>query len=136
MRSKIRAARGLGDRITGKDHFEAGVEIIDVIERKRFRRFRINRRPELWLAMMRSDQVQQMETTVLHWRSELLPFGHALVGLDFSPKRIDQIHPERDVANDFALFVKRHAETGFGQIIFPKLAGIVEKNPGHQEIKV
>ena len=64
-----------------------------------------------------------------------MPFGHALVGLIFA-KRIDQIHPERDVANHFALFVKRHAKTGFGQIIFPKLAGIVEENPGDQEIRL
>ena len=40
------------------------------------------------------------------------------------------------MADHFALLVKRHAETGFGQIIFPKLAGIVEENPGDQQIKV
>ena len=40
------------------------------------------------------------------------------------------------MADQFALLVERHAETAFWQIIFPKLAGIVEENPGNQQIKV
>src|SRR5438067_2609355 len=46
--------------IAGGEHFQTRVQIIDVMQRHRFRRFRINRRPELHVAMMRCDQVQQM----------------------------------------------------------------------------
>src|SRR5256714_7647248 len=47
-----------GDEITGGEHFHSGVEVIDVVERHRFGRFRADGRTELRFAVMRADQMQ------------------------------------------------------------------------------
>ena len=40
------------------------------------------------------------------------------------------------MADQFAAFVVAHRETGFRQLIFPKLAGVVKKNSGNEQIEI
>ncbi len=59
--------------VTGGEHFQAGVEIVDVMERHRFGRFRADGRTELRLAVVGADQMQQMQTDIFGRRHQPLP---------------------------------------------------------------
>src|SRR6266853_6006327 len=50
--------------IAGREHFQPRIKIVDVIKRHRFRGFWNNRRSELLLAMVRTNQMQQVQTHV------------------------------------------------------------------------
>ena len=66
------------------------------MKRHRFRRFRADRRTELQLPVMCADQMQQMQPHVFRFRREVFP-DFRIFGRDFSPDRVDQLEPDRNV---------------------------------------
>ena len=40
------------------------------------------------------------------------------------------------MADHFAALIEGHAEAGLGQMIFPKLAGVVEENAGDEQVEI
>src|SRR6266478_7456936 len=90
--------QGLGGQIAGGEHFQTRVEIVDVMECHCFRSLWINRRSELLLAMVRTNQMQQVQTHVFRWRGQILP-RIAIVGGKFSPQRIHQFESDRYVSD-------------------------------------
>jgi hypothetical protein len=55
-------------RIAREKHLQPRIEIIDVVERHRFGRFRIHWRAELDLAVMRRDEMEQMKPNIFGCR--------------------------------------------------------------------
>src|ERR1700731_489264 len=70
------------------EHFESGIEIVDVIERHRFRGFWNNRRSELLLTMMRANEMQQVQTHIFGWWGKVFP-TFRVFGAQSSPKRVN-----------------------------------------------
>jgi hypothetical protein len=50
--------------ISGSEHFQARVEIVDVMEDHRFRSFRADRRPKLVFAMMCANEMEKMDAHI------------------------------------------------------------------------
>ena len=65
--------QGLRGQIAGGEHFQARIEIVDVMQRHCLRCFRTDRRTKLRFAMMRADQMQQMQPDIFRGGEEVFP---------------------------------------------------------------
>src|SRR5205814_7741143 len=88
------------------------------------------------VAMMRRDQVQQMQPAIFRWWHQMFPSPPVFLHLQFPPERIDQLEPDRDVPHQFAALIESHGEPVFRQMIFPKFSWSVEKNSGQEKIEI
>src|ERR1700686_123 len=95
LRERLRCEIACGE------HFESGIEIVDVIERHRFRSFWNNRRSELLLTMMRANEMQEVKPDILGRRGELVP-ALRVFGAQSSPERVHQFEADGDVSDQFA----------------------------------
>src|ERR1700686_1078474 len=98
--------------IAGGEHFQPRIEIVDVMERHRFRSFWNNRRSELLLTMMRANEMQEVKPHILGRRGELFP-ALRVFGAQSSPEQVHQFEADGDVSDQFAAFVVVHDETVF-----------------------
>lgn len=118
--------------VSGGKHFEAGVDVVDEVEESGLRGFGFDRGSILELAMMGSDQVEEVQADVLRGGCERFPF----LDREFSPKGIDEFDSDGDVAEEFAPDFARHLKAQLRWAHFPELSRIVEQNPGKKEIPI
>src|SRR6202022_3777504 len=120
---------------TSGEHFQTRVQIVDVMESHRFRRFRAYRRTELRLTVMRADKMKQMQSHVFGWRRQIFP-GLRIFDAQLSPDGIDQFETDRNMAHQISALIVTHCKARFRQLVLPKLSRVVEKNAGEQKIDI
>ena len=76
----------------------------------RFRRLWTNGRTESRLAVMRSDQVEQMQAHIFRGGGQLFPFV-PVIHQQLAPDRVDQLEADRDMTHQLAPLVIAHGET-------------------------
>ena len=84
--------------VSGEDHFEAGVEVVDEMEGNGFRGFGFDRGAELHFAVVGGDEVEEVKADVFGGRGE----GFPLVEREFAPEGVDEFDSDADVAEKFA----------------------------------
>ena len=119
---------GVGHR----EHFEFCVEVVDHVERDGFGGFGFDGGAELQLAVMRGDEVKEVQADILRGGFE----GFPVIEREFSPERIYHLDADRDMSEEFATEFARDAKTRFGRAHFPKFAAIVEKDSGEEEVTI
>src|SRR5580765_6064097 len=84
---------------------------------------------------MRTNEMQKMYAHILRGWTILFPHI-CFFGGEPLPQRIDELESDRNVADQFTKLVVAHNETGFGELVFPKLTRVVKENARDQKIKV
>ena len=115
-----------------EDHFQAGIEIVDVVEGEGFGGFGLDGGSVLELSVMGGDEVQEMQANVFGgWLQ-----GFPLIGHDFTPKGVDEFDADADVAEELAAEFPRDVEALLGRAHFPQLAAVVEERAGQEQVAV
>ena len=127
-RSKIWGAISWDLAVGVADHFEFGIEVVDVVKREGLGRARQDGRAELVLAVMAADQVEQVQAHVLIGRAEALPCGGLRGFRHISPEFVGEFDAQRDVAHHLAVQAEDLVEAVLGITVFPQLAAIMEQH--------
>ena len=92
----VRTDEGRG-LVAGGEHLDFRVEVVDVVERDRFRCFGFDGRTELAFAVMGCDEVEQVEPDLLRWGLEIFPVLRPGRREKIAPEFVDEFDPDRDV---------------------------------------
>lgn len=118
------------------EHLEFGIEVVDVVKGERFGSPRKGGGAEFELAVVGGDEVEEMETDVFAGGLEGEPVFGGVGVEEVAPEFVDEFDAEGDVAEHFAVEGEVLSEAGFGILVFPELADVVEKDTSDEEIFV
>ena len=97
-RSKMPGAISWDLGVGVAEHFEFGVEVVDVVEGEGLGRARQHGRAEFVLAVVAADEVEQVQAGLLGGGFEIGPVGGFRRFQQVAPEFVDQFDAERDVA--------------------------------------
>jgi len=92
---------------------------------------------EEWVSRIRADrggtdEMEEVKADVFRAGLEVGPSGE----IEVAPEFVDQLHPERNVTQHFAVKGVKLVEAGFGVGVFPEFSGVVEEDTDEDEVDV
>lgn len=125
-----------GGLVAAAEHFEFGVDVVDVVKGDGFGGFGEDRGAEFELAVVGGDEMEEVEADVLAVGVEEGPVGGFGEVHEIAPEFIDEFEAEGDVAEHFAVKIVGLGEAGLGVAVFPHFAAVVEEDAGDEEVAV
>ena len=125
-----------GGGVAAAEHFEFGVDVVDVVEGDGFGGLGEDGGAEFEGAVMGGDEVEEVEADVLGVGVEEGPGGGFREVHEVAPEFVDEFEAEGDVAEHFAVEVVGLGEAGLGVAVFPHFAAVVEEDAGDEEVAI
>lgn len=118
------------------EHFKFGIEVVDVVEGKRFRGAREGGRAELQLSVVGGDEVEEVETNVVACGIKGEPALGCVPVEEVAPEFVDEFDAERNVSEHFAMEGNVLGKARLRVLILPELATVVKEDASDKEVLV
>ena len=97
---------------------------------------RFDRGTELFFAVMRGDQMNQVESDQVRVRRKWVPGRKLCPFFQPLPESVHQFNTHGDMTDEFCPEIVRHDKAFFRKAVFPEFARVVKKDAGQKKVAV